>query len=217
MVVVVVQASDLTNELNQLKVTSTPPTQTEAGRLAVPGLSRRLPIAQTGRGVVYHPSLPLSGSLLGVWSLWVQVMVKAAQDKAAVYEKQLDVAQRRLDALTTSGTYHPPTNGFTSVRGFLLRTPRCACVSISTSCPPSLSHGLCMWSVSGTASAIAANEAAEKEMEVQRLTAELEGAKVRRRQPATLSALGLGLILAQGRHSRDRARTEPHLLQLDVH
>lgn len=45
--VVVVQASDLTNELNQLKVTSTPPTQTEAGRLAVPGLSRRLPIAQT--------------------------------------------------------------------------------------------------------------------------------------------------------------------------
>lgn len=78
---------------------------------------------------------------------------------------------------------------------------------------------LCMWSVSGTASAIAANEAAEKEMEVQRLTAELEGAKVRGRQagrhPVRIRVrVRVNHDNNSGRHSRD---TAPHLLHPDVH
>lgn len=37
----------------------------------------------------------------------VQVKLKAAEDKASVFEKQLDLAQRRLDGLTTSGQTDP--------------------------------------------------------------------------------------------------------------
>lgn len=100
--------------------------------------------------------------------------LKAAEDKASVFEKQLDLAQRRLDGLTTSGQtdpysqrshVHPLLHAWHS-RCSLLRWP------------------------SGTASAIAANEAAEKEMEVQRLNAELESTQVRWR--------GMGARLSGG-------------------